>query len=744
MQLHNFSHKLWYWLTRPSPDLPLIEQTKATLLASFLVLTITVAIAVNLLATWAIPAEMLTLKTSKVLSLAALILIPYGLSRTKYYRPGSFLTVFMLLGNVYFVAFTSDTSYLYYLLMPLFASSIFLSVKATVVVILLNVVFLFSLAVFTDSTSQKDAVQAALFVIFISFVTILVAYYRSREEVIRHREMEQRVTERTVELLVANKSLQQEIIEREQAEAALLSSEARFRALTELTTAAIFIYDSVGLIYVNPAAQTITDYSQEELLELSFAALVHPDVSDDLQALTNTWSQAKEQSINFEVKLLTKSKQTKWVDVTIGSVEYEGEEVLLGTAFDMTQRKQAEEALEHARQVSEILRDANLALTRSLDLEIVLSTLLDYLAELIPYDSANVMLRQGEHQVKIAAMHGYEPWIDPVQMYQANFDLREYTSFNTLVRSKQSLLISDVAAFPAWVLWEDDKGDYVKSWLGVPLIAGGEVIGLYSLDKGEAGFFTQEHLLLAETLAAQAAVAIQNAALFKQVRDGREQLRHLTQQIVTVQEEERRWVSRELHDEAGQALTALKFSLAMILAKLPVHGDQPGAVNDLHQHVNSAVALCESTMHQIRQVAHLLRPAAIDDLGLQPALAGFCRDFADHTSLTISFIGIEPPTLPDAVNITLYRFLQEALTNIARHAEATAVHVNLWFDESSVYLSVEDNGRGFAIPVETGQPKPTGGIGLSGMQERLQLVGGTLQIYSPPEGGSSLTARVPW
>jgi signal transduction histidine kinase len=249
---------------------------------------------------------------------------------------------------------------------------------------------------------------------------------------------------------------------------------------------------------------------------------------------------------------------------------------------------------------------------------------------------------------------------------------------------------------------------------------------------------------LAEALAAQAAIAIQNALLYEQLQAGQVQMRRLTQQVVDIQEEERYRVSRELHDEAGQALTALKFSLAMILSELPTENEASKLDPHLvRQHVKSAIALCESTMDQIRKLAHDLRPSALDDLGLNPALEGFCIDFEQRTPLRIHYMGEEPPNMPDAATITFYRFLQESLTNVAKHAQATEVSVHLWFDEEFFHLSVEDDGCGFdylGMDSENGRDQ---GIGLRGMQERLQLVDGSLDIKTDREQGSLLKATIP-
>ena len=225
---------------------------------------------------------------------------------------------------------------------------------------------------------------------------------------------------------------------------------------------------------------------------------------------------------------------------------------------------------------------------------------------------------------------------------------------------------------------------------------------------------------------------------FEQVRATNEQLRLLARQVVSVQEEERRRVSRELHDEAGQALTALKISLELMLTDLP---DQ---AESLRERIHESVVLTNDAMERIRSLAHDLRPPALDAVGLGPTLEDVCRTFEERMQLSINYAGAKLPILPDAVSICFYRVLQEALTNIAKHARAQSVQVALHRHVDSISLSVKDDGQGFdsqAILATTNRPA---GIGLLGMQNRIELLGGRLEIDSQLGQGTRLVAHIPW
>jgi signal transduction histidine kinase len=317
------------------------------------------------------------------------------------------------------------------------------------------------------------------------------------------------------------------------------------------------------------------------------------------------------------------------------------------------------------------------------------------------------------------------------------FNLAETPNLAEIVAGQAGRVIADTQDYPGWLKLQ--VGEHIRSWLGIPLLARGKLIGIFALDKAEPGFFTPTHMRLVEALAAQAAIAIQNARLFEELSTGRAIQRRLAQQLVSAGEEERQRLSRELHDEAGQALTALKISLTLI------HNDLPADLDRTREQIGEAVQLASETMDQIRLIAHALRPPALDTIGLNSTLEGFCRDFAARTRLTIDYQGFALPQAPPAVTISFYRFLQEALNNVAKHSGADRVAVKLSYDGETICLRVADNGRGFDVPEQLAHTSAPGGIGLLGMRERFELLSGRLDIESQPGGGGTrLSACVPW
>jgi signal transduction histidine kinase len=211
-----------------------------------------------------------------------------------------------------------------------------------------------------------------------------------------------------------------------------------------------------------------------------------------------------------------------------------------------------------AERPDEILQAAPLALTQSLELDKVLETLLDYLAQLVPYDSASVMLLQSDKLV-IRAVRGYERWTDSQQLIGTSFDVKTTSALNSVRETQAPLVIPDTNAFPGW---QRPRGtEYIRSWMGIPLISGDQLLGIYSLDKAVPNFFTEDHVRSTETLSTYAVVAIENAQLFQNLQASEIQLQQLVNELEVAQqaEHEQRVLAEALHDIATMLNSTLDF-----------------------------------------------------------------------------------------------------------------------------------------------------------------------------------------
>ena len=262
----------------------------------------------------------------------------------------------------------------------------------------------------------------------------------------------------------------------------------------------------------------------------------------------------------------------------------------------------------------------------------------------------------------------------------------------------------------------------VHSGLYVPLVVRGRAIGVVvAHDRtGPDPRFTDDDLRLAETLASRAAIGVD---LSERVS------RDAVRRVVEAQELERKRLARELHDETGQALTSI------LLGLKPLEDVTSGSGREA---VAALRELVVSTLQDVRRLAVELRPSALDDLGLVPAIDRLAQSFGESGLRVDVEAHIGEGRLSEPVETTLYRIVQEALTNVAKHAEARHLSITLTRKNGSVVAIIEDDGKGFdPNAVESN------GLGLLGMRERLALVGGTLRVEAAAGAGTTIAAEVP-
>ncbi len=276
--------------------------------------------------------------------------------------------------------------------------------------------------------------------------------------------------------------------------------------------------------------------------------------------------------------------------------------------------------------------------------------------------------------------------------------------------------------------------------LAMPLVAQGEIIGCLATAAHEGGrpFGVRDANLLV-AFARQVTAFIENARLYKVVQEREVRLAELVHQLVNAQEKERQRIARELHDETGQKLTALAMGLAAVDTSLG-GGDAAGGqrlIHNLREVSNQAIT-------ELRNIMSDLRPALLDDLGLVPALRSYVQQFAErHRDIEVILNADRPAKRPaPEYETVLFRVVQEALTNVARHARATQVTVMLEQHSRIARLEVQDNGIGFDPGVPS-RHAPGSGLGLVGMRERVTLVGGSCNIISAPGQGTRIMVELP-
>jgi signal transduction histidine kinase len=223
----------------------------------------------------------------------------------------------------------------------------------------------------------------------------------------------------------------------------------------------------------------------------------------------------------------------------------------------------------------------------------------------------------------------------------------------------------------------------------------------------------------------------QNSRRYQEVLKARTALEQLSARLVEAQEMERRTISRELHDQVGQILNALLVDTANLAKR--IRADD--AVS--HRYLDNIRSFADSSVNSIRDIALLLRPSMLDDLGLIPALEWQAREVSRRSGIKVTVTADDvPDSLPDEMRTCIYRIVQEALQNMSRHSGAKSAVIAVRQDEHSLLLSVEDDGRGF-------DPERTKGLGMLGMEERVKQLGGQFEIQSSPGKGTTLRITLP-
>lgn len=305
-----------------------------------------------------------------------------------------------------------------------------------------------------------------------------------------------------------------------------------------------------------------------------------------------------------------------------------------------------------------------------------------------------------------------------------------------VLSSGENLIVSDLLGSCARLSRDVLMSEGLTTHASVPLIARDRVVGVLNVASNTERSFRDEEMQLLASIGRQVGVAVDNSWLLDQVRR-KEQLRgQLLERIMSAQEDERRRIALELHDQTGSSLASLGVGLRMLEDSTPL----PRAARTQLRELKDQVAQIASELHRL---ALDLRPPALDRLGLAEAIEQSVNDFARQHGLTTDFqaIGLETERLPAEVETALYRIVQEALTNVARHAQASDVGVLLERRADSVVVVIEDNGRGFEVAVALAADESH--LGLFGMQEHATLVGGRWQVESAVGEGATIFVEVP-
>jgi len=290
-------------------------------------------------------------------------------------------------------------------------------------------------------------------------------------------------------------------------------------------------------------------------------------------------------------------------------------------------------------------------------------------------------------------------------------------------------------------LWQTEKDELIASDMELlcPIASRGKLIGILALGRKQAGtLYSQDDVELVVSMASQAGIVIENARMFDSLKKQQLQVERLLTQAVLAQEEERKRISADLHDSVAQWLVAASYRAQACGQILSGDGNDvaQNELTDMEDTINKSLG-------ELRRIVVGLRPPALDELGLTHALRQSLDELkADGLLCRFSEAGT-PLRLPSAVEIAVYRVVQEALSNIRKHADASKVNLRLQFQEDKVVVEVRDNGQGFDLSQTLNSAVSVGHVGLLGMRQRAEMLGGDIRIKASKEAGTAITLSLP-
>ncbi|NJN45086.1 MAG: PAS domain-containing protein [Anaerolineae bacterium] len=401
-------------------------------------------------------------------------------------------------------------------------------------------------------------------------------------------------------------------------------------------------------------------------------------------------------------------------------------------SYDKTDQKIFEDKTERFNQRLNFLRETSGKFLSNQSSKEIAKEALKQLQALVPFSKAGILVINPETREAFIVARNFDGTISENE----DSDL-----FSTPVNKS-----STVKKIDEWFEQESENADEdmleslmfdseMKSLISLPMEVEGKLVGAMILGSKQKKAFEREQVELAKHITSQLALAFYNSILYEQVQSSQKQLQVYTSQVVSAQEDERKRISLELHDQTGQTLTALKLQLVLLKEEISQEN------RELREKFQPVIQMVEEITDQIRFLARDLHPPSLRGVGLYHTIQYHSQQMARHLGLQAEIIGEEIPDLPDPIQINLFRVVQEGLNNIAKHAQAKRIKIHLNHKKALIYLQIEDDGKGFQMSTVS---QSNSGIGLFGMRERINSLGGTLVIRSQPGKGTTIIARVPF
>lgn len=464
------------------------------------------------------------------------------------------------------------------------------------------------------------------------------------------------------------------------------AAEKVYMTMAESSQVGVYVVHDGTFLYINPIGAAYAGYSVNELTGMSSMQLVHPEDRELVARRAKAMLRGKGKTPHV-FRILAKDGQTRWIMETVTPIRFRGKKSILGNSMDITEQKEAQSKLA--------------------ELEALEASIL----ESIPHaviglrDRKIFFANDGVEKVfgwKPKELIGQEPRL--LSRTQEEFEVIDKLLYSTLERRR-----TFAVEYPC----RRKDGAEIQCTISAARI--GERLENQSIVVTFENITYRKHFE-------------------KEIELSRGRLRDLSMHLQTVREKERTRIARELHDELGQLLTALNTGIILLRKKIPPDQEH------LQERTQSMKELIDMTMQTVKRIYMDLRPGMLDHLGLPVAMEWQCQEFQKRTGIQCS-VDVEPEDMEPSkdASITVFRILQETLTNVSKHSKATRVRVSLREVEDDLELVVTDNGRGIR---EEDLHKPKS-FGLLGIRERVDFRGGEVKIAGKKGKGTTVTVRMP-
>lgn len=523
----------------------------------------------------------------------------------------------------------------------------------------------------------------------------------------------------------------------------LRQSEESNRTLLEAISAAgegIAVFQDNGsqktvMKFVNKQYEHLTGYTKEELLEMGVNQIVRPESREQVNEVWNRYHKGLKLPKQIEISIKRKDGSKLYVEASYCTITYEGSRAIICINRDITEKKKT--SLEIIRKNRELaaLNELSKAISGRMDLKDKLNEALNTILQVLGKQAGWIFVYnqwENETQVDLICQIGILPEeaLAQTQEFQNCNHFAKPNSNSVQVHSSLS------TACPIKRLKLPD-GTKALSHVYAPLTYKGRVLGVLNIIDSDPQSFTKEDLNLLNPIGLQLGGAIENAELWVELNKKEMLRKQLLNKVITAQEEERKRIARELHDESSQSIAALSVGLKSAIEIMRLDKEYALAIlEDLKKNTSTI-------LKELHHIIYDLRPSLIDDLGLLPALRWYVESRLETTGIEpqVTFSG-NPIRLPDEVEITIFRIVQESITNAIKYSNAENVYLGLEFGHNSLVVSVEDDGVGFNVEESLDQKGGKESFGLLGMRERAELIGGKLDIYSWSTRGTRITLKL--